>query len=59
LDSLGVSPFRVDDVVVTVVDPDGRNVMLGTACRPRRMETLPAAINLMPRSNHHRCQEAG
>jgi hypothetical protein len=30
LDKLGVSPWSVDDVVVTVVDPDGRKVMFGT-----------------------------
>ena len=28
---LGISPLAVDDVVVTVVDPDGRHVMFGTA----------------------------
>jgi hypothetical protein len=31
LHSVGVSPLAVDDVVVTVVDPDGRKVMFGTA----------------------------
>jgi catechol 2,3-dioxygenase-like lactoylglutathione lyase family enzyme len=31
LDRLGVSPLAVDDVVITVVDPDGRKVMFGTA----------------------------
>ena len=31
LDDLGVSPLATDDVVVTVVDPDGRKVMFGTA----------------------------
>ena len=31
LDSLGISPFAIDDVVVTVVDPDGRKVMFGIA----------------------------
>lgn len=31
LRDLGVEPFAVDDVVVTVVDPDGRKVMFGTA----------------------------
>ena len=31
LDRLGISPWSVDDVVVTVVDPDGRKVMFGTA----------------------------
>ena len=31
LDALGVTPVSVDDVVVTVIDPDGRRVMFGTA----------------------------
>jgi hypothetical protein len=31
LASLGVEPYSTDDVVVTVVDPDGRKVMFGTA----------------------------
>jgi hypothetical protein len=31
LDDLGVSPLATDDVVITVVDPDGRKVMFGTA----------------------------
>ena len=31
LNSLGVSPWLVDAVVITVVDPDGRKVMFGTA----------------------------
>lgn len=31
LDGLGISPWSVDDVVLTVVDPDGRKVMFGTA----------------------------
>lgn len=31
LRDLDVEPFAVDDVVVTVVDPDGRKVMFGTA----------------------------
>ncbi|MFT3889862.1 MAG: SRPBCC domain-containing protein [Arachnia sp.] len=31
LRDLDVEPFVVDDVVVTVVDPDGRKVMFGTA----------------------------
>jgi hypothetical protein len=31
LASLGLSPLAVDDVVVTVVDPDGRKVMFGRA----------------------------
>lgn len=31
LDGLGLSPLSVDDVVVTVVDPDGRKVMFGIA----------------------------
>ena len=31
LASLGVAPCSTDDVVVTVVDPDGRKVMFGTA----------------------------
>ncbi|MFT4296757.1 MAG: SRPBCC domain-containing protein [Micropruina sp.] len=31
LHDLDVQPFAVDDVVVTVVDPDGRKVMFGTA----------------------------
>jgi len=31
LKSLGVSLVSADDVVITVVDPDGRKVMFGTA----------------------------
>ena len=31
LASLGVEPYSTDGVVVTVVDPDGRKVMFGTA----------------------------
>jgi hypothetical protein len=31
LDGLNVSPYARDEVVVTVVDPDGRKVMFGTA----------------------------
>jgi hypothetical protein len=31
LKRLGVSPLSVDEVVVTVADPDGRTVMFGTA----------------------------
>lgn len=31
LEALGVVPALVDDVVVTVADPDGRMVMFGTA----------------------------
>jgi hypothetical protein len=31
LTGLGVEPLSVDDVVVTVIDPDGRKVMFGTA----------------------------
>lgn len=31
LENLGVPPASVDDVVVTVVDPDGRWVLFGTA----------------------------
>ncbi len=31
LQRLGIVPHAVDDVVVTVVDPDGRKVMFGTA----------------------------
>lgn len=31
LERLGVKPYSVDDVVVTVEDPDGRKVMFGTA----------------------------
>lgn len=31
LASLGIAPYGTDDVVVTVVDPDGRKVMFGTA----------------------------
>ena len=27
----GIAPFAVDEVVVTVVDPDGRKVLFGTA----------------------------
>jgi len=31
LQGLGVTPFAVDAVVVTLTDPDGRKVMFGTA----------------------------
>lgn len=31
LERLGVAPLLVDEVVVTVADPDGRKVMFGTA----------------------------
>jgi hypothetical protein len=31
LSAIGVTPYSTDDVVVTVVDPDGRKVMFGTA----------------------------
>jgi hypothetical protein len=31
LDELGIRPASVDDVVVTVTDPDGRQVLFGTA----------------------------
>ena len=31
LRGLGIEPLHVDEVVVTVVDPDGRKVMFGTA----------------------------
>jgi hypothetical protein len=31
LASSGLSPLSINDVVVTVVDPDGRKVMFGTA----------------------------
>lgn len=31
LRKLGLKPFAVDDVVVTVQDPDGRKVLFGTA----------------------------
>jgi hypothetical protein len=31
LESQGITPFSADDVVVTVIDPDGRKVMFGTA----------------------------
>lgn len=31
LEELGTKPYAVDDVVVTVEDPDGRKVMFGTA----------------------------
>ena len=31
LHDLGVEPVAADDVVITVVDPDGRRVMFGTA----------------------------
>ncbi len=31
LNALGIEPLTTDDVVVTVVDPDGREVMFGTA----------------------------
>ena len=31
LEDLGIKPYAVDDVVVTVEDPDGRKVMFGIA----------------------------
>jgi hypothetical protein len=31
LDVLGLQPYAIDDVVVTVIDPDGRKVLFGTA----------------------------
>ena len=31
LESLGLAPYARDDIVVTVVDPDGRKVLFGTA----------------------------
>ncbi len=31
LDAAGIIPTAIDDVVVTVADPDGRQVMFGTA----------------------------
>lgn len=31
LESLQIQPISVDDVVVTITDPDGRQVMFGTA----------------------------
>jgi hypothetical protein len=31
LETLGILPTLIDDVVVTVADPDGRMVMFGTA----------------------------
>ena len=31
LKAVGISPSEVDEVVVTIVDPDGRMVMFGTA----------------------------
>ncbi len=31
LEALGIKPYAVDEVVVTVEDPDGRKVMFGTA----------------------------
>jgi hypothetical protein len=31
LESLGLAPYAVDDLVITVIDPDGRKVMFGTA----------------------------
>ena len=31
LKSLHIQPMSVDDVVVTIIDPDGRKVMFGTA----------------------------
>jgi len=31
LEVLGLQPYAIDDVVVTVVDPDGRKVLFGTA----------------------------
>jgi hypothetical protein len=31
LEAVGTKAYATDDVVVTVVDPDGRRVMFGTA----------------------------
>jgi hypothetical protein len=31
LSSIGLAPYAQDDVVVTIVDPDGRKVMFGVA----------------------------
>lgn len=31
LTSQGIDPFATDDVVITIIDPDGRKVMFGTA----------------------------
>jgi len=31
LSAMGVTPYAVDEVVVTLSDPDGRKVMFGTA----------------------------
>jgi hypothetical protein len=31
LEQLGIEPYSLDDVVVTVTDPDGRKVLFGTA----------------------------
>lgn len=31
LNEMGIEPFSTDDVVATVLDPDGRKVMFGTA----------------------------
>jgi catechol 2,3-dioxygenase-like lactoylglutathione lyase family enzyme len=31
LEQVAITPIGIDDVVVTVVDPDGRKVMFGTA----------------------------
>jgi hypothetical protein len=31
LSSLNIEPHAVDDIVVTIEDPDGRKVMFGTA----------------------------
>jgi hypothetical protein len=31
LKTCGLTPYATDDIVVTVVDPDGRKVMFGTA----------------------------
>lgn len=31
LRDLGIEPLHIDDVVITIVDPDGRKVMFGTA----------------------------
>lgn len=31
LNQLNITPYALDDVVVTVIDPDGRKVMFGTA----------------------------
>jgi len=31
LETSGIQPYAIDDVVVTVIDPDGRKVLFGTA----------------------------